>query len=97
MHVITFKRLRTFWGVHPDAEPPLRAWYHHVRQATWRTPRDVKSDFATASIVADNRVVFNIKGNTYRVVVKIEYHLGRVYVRFVGTHREYDDIDVETI
>jgi mRNA interferase HigB len=97
MHIITFKRLKVFWDAHPDAEQPLRAWYHHVRQATWRTSGDVKHDFATASIIANNRVVFNIKGNTYRLVVKIEYELGRAYIRFVGTHRDYDDIDARTI
>lgn len=97
MHIITFKNLKACWERHPDTEQPLRAWHHYVRQAKWRTPEDVKRDFASASIVANNRVVFNIKGGAYRLVVKIEYQLGRVYIRFVGTHREYDAVDVATI
>lgn len=97
MRVITGKKLAAYWQLHPDAEQPLRAWYHHVAQATWRTPDDVKRDCASASILPDNRVVFNIKGNSYRLVVKIEYRLGQVYIRFVGTHREYDEIDAATI
>jgi mRNA interferase HigB len=97
MHIITFKRLSTFWDVHPDAEQPLRAWFHHARRAVWRRPADVKRDFAGASIITGNRVVFNIKGNTYRLVVKIEYRLGRIYIRFVGSHGEYDRVDVTTI
>ena len=97
MHIITFKRLSAFWDVHPDAEQPLRAWFHHARRAAWRTPADVKQDFGGASIIADNRVVFNIKGNTYRLVVKIEYRSGRIYIRYAGTHRAYDEIDATTI
>lgn len=97
MHIITFKKLKECWERHPDTEQPLRAWHNHVQQATWRTPDDVKRDFASASIVAHNRVVFNIKGGAYRLVVKMEYSLGRVYIRFVGTHREYDGIDVTTV
>ena len=97
MHVITFKKLKVCWELHPDTEQPLRAWYQHAGKAAWRTPEDVKRDFASASIIANNRVVFNIKGNAYRLVVKIEYQLGRIYIRFVGTHREYDAVDAETI
>lgn len=97
MHIITFKRLKACWERHPDTEHPLRAWYSHTKQAQWRTPQDVKRDFSSASIVANNRVVFNIKGGAYRLVVKIEYQMGKIFIRFVGTHREYDDIDVTTI
>lgn len=97
MHIITFKRLKECWELHPDVEQPLRAWYQHVERAAWKTPEDIKRDFASASIIANNRVVFNIKGNAYRLVVKIEYRLGRIYIRFVGTHREYDAIDATAI
>ena len=97
MHIITFKRLKRCWDRHPDTEGPLRAWYGHVQRARWRTPGDVKRDFPSASLLANNRVVFNIKGGAYRLIVKIEYQLGRVYIRFVGTHRAYDDIDATII
>jgi mRNA interferase HigB len=97
MHVITFKRLKECWERHPETEEPLRAWFNHAKHAAWRTPIDVKRDFASVSIIANNRVVFNIKGNAYRLVVKIEYHMGKIFIRFVGTHHEYDTIDATTI
>lgn len=97
MHIITFKRLRTCWERYSDTEQPLRAWYSHVKHANWKTPQDIKRDFASASILANNRVVFNIKGNSYRLVVKLEYQMGKVFIRFVGTHGQYDDIDATII
>lgn len=97
MHIITFKRLKECWELHPETEEPLRAWFNYAKHAAWKTPVDVKRDFASASIIANNRVVFNIKGNTYRLVVKIEYQMGKIFIRFVGTHREYDAIDATTI
>lgn len=97
MHIITFRRLRACWERYPETEQPLRAWHSHAKLATWRTPQDVKRDFGSASIVANDRVVFNIKGNAYRLVVKIEYEMGKIFIRFVGTHREYDDIDATSI
>ncbi len=93
MHIITFKRLKACWEVHPETEAPLRAWFNHAKHAVWRTPLDVKRDYASASIIANNRVVFNIKGNAYRLVVIIEYQMGKIFIRFVGTHQEYDAID----
>lgn len=97
MHLVSIQTLRKFWRLHPDAERPLRAWYEAVEQAQWRTPADIKADFATASFLANNRVVFNIKGNDYRLVVIVEYRMGRMFIRFVGTHAEYDRIDAERI
>lgn len=97
MHLVSIQTLRNFWKLHPDAERPLRAWYEAVEQAQWRTPADIKADFATASFLANNRVVFNIKGNDYRLIVIVEYRMGRMFVRFVGTHAEYDRIDAERI
>jgi len=97
MRVISRKVLREFWEKHPDAEQPLRAWYANVKRATWKTPVDVKMAYRNASFVANDRVVFNIKGNHYRLVVAIDYQYGIIYIRFVGTHREYDEIDAVTI
>lgn len=89
--------LREFWERHADAEDPLLAWYHEVKAENWNTPADVKAKYGNASIVANNRVVFNIRGNTYRLVVVINYDYSIVYIRFVGTHAEYDKIDAEEI
>lgn len=97
MHLVSIQTLRKFWKLHPDAEGPLRAWYEAVEQAQWRTPADIKANFATASFLGNNRVVFNIKGNDYRLIVIVEYRMGRLFVRFVGTHAEYDRIDAERI
>jgi mRNA interferase HigB len=97
VRIIARKTLRLFWEAHPDAETTLAAWYHDARQSTWTSPNDIRQQYATASIIANNRVVFNIRGNTYRLVVAINYAFGIIYIRFVGTHRAYDDIDAETI
>jgi len=97
MRIIALSTLRTFWQTHPDAETPLRAWYALASRAHWKTPAHVKAAYRNASFVADRRVVFNIKGNDYRLVVAVRYDRGLMYVRFVGTHRQYDRIDVETI
>ena len=97
MRIISRKALREFWEWHPDTQQALQAWYADTKQATWRTPADIKRVYRNASIIANNRVVFNIKGNRYRLVVAINYEYGIVYVRFVGTHDEYDRIDAATI
>jgi len=99
MRIIAKRQLREFWSVpgHRAAEAPLRAWYRAARPAAWSGPADVKASFRTASILRGNRVVFNIAGNRYRLVVRIHYTYGVVYVRFVGTHRQYDSIDAETV
>lgn len=97
MRIIAKKTLRDFWQRHPDAEEALKAWYHDAKQATWTSPHDIRQTYATASIIANNRVVFNIRGNTYRLVVAINYPFGIIYVRFVGTHSAYDQIDASTI
>lgn len=97
MHVISRKQLREFGARHPDAESSLRAWFHEARQAHWNTTAAVKQLYASASILKGNRVVFNIGGNKYRLVVKINYHAQIVYIRFIGTHAAYDRIDTETI
>lgn len=97
MRIIAKKALREFRERYPDAEEPLLAWHREVEKEDWDTPAKVKAKYRGASIVGDNRVVFNIKGNDYRLVVKINYPYRVVYVRFVGTHAEYDVIDVEEV
>jgi mRNA interferase HigB len=97
MRIIAKRTLREFWERHPNTEEPLLAWYREVEQEDWDTPAKVKAKYRSASIVAGNRMVFNIKGNDYRLVVKINYEYRVVYVRFVGTHAEYDAIDVEEV
>ena len=97
MRIISRRVLREFWLKHPDSTLPLQAWFHDVQEADWKSPADIKEVYRNASFVANNRVVFNIKGNHYRLVVVILYMHGVVYIRFVGTHSEYDKIDVNTI
>jgi mRNA interferase HigB len=98
MRVIALSTLKKFWDDVPafrDAREPVLAWYRHVLKADWASPADVKGDFATASILKDGRVVFNIAGNKYRIVVWINYPYRVVYVRFIGTHVQYDAIDAQ--
>lgn len=97
MRIISRKTLKDFWEQHPDAEQPLQAWYADVKRYRWKSPPEIRSIYRNASFVANNRVVFNIKGNTYRVVVAVQYQFGIVYIRFVGTHQEYDRIDASTV
>lgn len=97
MRIIAKRTLREFWERYPDAEEPLLAWYREVEKEDWDSPAGVKAKYRGASIVGGNRVVFNIKGNDYRLVVKINYPYRVVYIRFVGTHAEYDVIDVEEV
>ncbi len=97
MRIIARKAHRQFWERHPDAEQPLRAWYHDAQRAHWKSLSDLKALYRNASLLINNRVVFNIKGNRYRLVAAIHYSAGIVFVRFIGTHQEYDRIDAETI
>ena len=94
---LSSRTLREFWLQYPDAEGPLLAWYREAEAADWASPAEVKAQYRNASFVGGNRVVFNIKGNDYRLLVKINYPYRVVYIRFVGTHAEYDEIDVETV
>ena len=100
MRVIALSTLRGFWEDTPAyvaAREPTLAWYRHVLKADWRSPADVKREFGTASILRDGRVVFNIAGNKYRLVVWVNYPYRVVYVRFIGTHAQYDRINAQTI
>ena len=97
MRIISQKALRDFWEKHPDSKQPLLAWYEDAKRAVWKTPTEIKNVYRNASIIGNNRVVFNIKGNTYRLVAAINYKYGLMYIRLIATHQEYDKIDVETI
>lgn len=97
MRIISRRQLVDYWASHPDAEQPLRAWYTEAKNAVWNTPADVKAAYRSVSILPGNRLVFNIKGNLYRLVVVSEYSQGKMFIRFVGTHAEYDRIDATTI
>lgn len=97
MRVIAKRTLRQFWEAHPDSEGPLKAWFAEAEDAAWKSPADVKERYRNASIIKDNRVVFNIGGNKYRLVVRIDYGAALVLIRFIGTHKEYDGINAEVI
>ena len=100
MHVISRGTLRAFWESSPayaDAETPLVEWYRHMEKASYSTPQELKAELRTASILKGGRVVFNIAGNKYRVILAIDYQRQLAKVRFVGTHAQYDQINAETI
>jgi len=97
MRIISRKKLKEFWKQHPDARQSLQAWYDDAKHAVWKGPGDIRDAYRNASFVANNRVVFNIKGNRYRLVVAIQYEHGIVLIRFVGTHGEYDRIHAATV
>ena len=100
MRVIAVSTLKAFWEENPgysDAADSALAWYRHVLAADWKTPADVKRDYRNASILKDGRVVFNIAGNKYRLVVWINYAYQVIYIRFIGTHAQYDKIDAQTV
>jgi len=96
MRIISRKALRQFWERQEfsDAEQPLKAWFREVSKADWKTPSAIKAMYRSASLVGNSRVVFNIAGNKYRLVVKVNYPYRMMYIRFVGTHRQYDTLDV---
>jgi mRNA interferase HigB len=98
MQVVALRTLRQFWERHAQSETPIKVWYSQVTKADWQSPADVKKQFgSTVDFVADNRVIFDLSGNKYRLVVRVSYTFKRVLVKFVGTHAEYDKIDAETI
>lgn len=97
MRVISRKKLADYWTLRPETEEALKAWYAEARKATWSDPADIKEQYRSASILKKGYVVFNICGNKHRLVVRINYAYACVYVRFLGTHREYDGKDVETL
>ena len=97
MHVVSRKTLLLFWEKHKDAEDALKEWFKEAEHAKWRTTSDIKARYGSADFIRGNRVVFNIKGNQFRLVAKVEYQSQVVFIRFVGTHKEYSRIDAETI
>ena len=97
MRIVAKRTLRTYWERERGAEQPLRSWYAIAAHADWSSPADVKAVYRNASIVRGNRVVFNIKGNTYRLVVNVDYQYQTVYIRFIGAHAEYDRINAEEV
>lgn len=97
MRILARRTLREFWNKHADAELHLKVWYDTAKKSGWQSPNDVKASYANASILKDSRVVFNIKGNAYRLIVKFNYERQWAFIRFVGTHSEYDRIDADTI
>ena len=97
VRVIAVSTLREFWVRHRDAEQPLRAWYQEAKQAQWKNPAEIKEAYRSASVLRGGRVVFNIAGNKYRLVVAIYFPLQICYIKFVGTHADYDRIDAEVV
>lgn len=99
MRIIAFRTIKEFFEKpeYSDSEASLRAWYHDAKVAGWKNSNDLKQQYKNASIVGDGRVVFNIKGNDYRLVVAIDYEFQVIFVRFIGTHNPYDKIDAKTI
>ena len=97
MRIVAVKFLRSFWEEHPDAEQPLKSWVDEARKAAWAQPSEIKEQYRNASILKNRRVVFNIKGNDYRLVVSVAYQYQAVYVKSIGTQKEYDAIGAETI
>ena len=97
MRVIVRRRLREFWKRHRDGEGALKAWFAEAQAVDWKNPQGIKRRYKHASFMADNRVVFSIKGNKYRLVTHVNYDFGIVYIKFIGTHAEYDRIDPGTI
>lgn len=89
--------MRAFWEVYADSEQPLKAWFREVEAADWENPHLVKSQYGNASVIGDSRIVFNIAGNKYRLIVKFNYPYRIAYIRFIGTHAEYDEIDAESV
>ena len=97
MRVISIKAIKDFFEQYADAEQPLKAWLSEALRANWTGPADIKSQYKNASILKSKRVVFNIKGNDYRLVVAVAYQFGAVYIKFVGTHKAYNKIDANTV
>lgn len=97
MRVISKKILRDFWQRHADSEQQLKSWFQETSKAEWKNPNEIKTEYPSSSILNDNRVVFNIKGNSYRLIIRINYDYQMVWIRFVGTHAEYDKINANEI
>jgi mRNA interferase HigB len=97
MRVISKATLVEFWLKHPESKQALQTWFEDASHSQWKTSQDIKRRYASASFVAANRVVFNIKGNDYRLVVAVAYRFAALYIKFIGTHAQYDAINVATV
>jgi mRNA interferase HigB len=99
MHIVALRNLESYWQQpnRADSEGALKAWLAEAKVAAWTSPQDIKNKYGNASIVSNNRVVFNIKGNDYRLIVAIAYRMQYIYVKFVGTHAECDNVDAATV
>ncbi|MES2653510.1 MAG: type II toxin-antitoxin system HigB family toxin [Bacteroidota bacterium] len=97
MRVIAKKILREFWIKHRDCKKQLQSWYEETSDSEWKSSRDIKREFPSASVLGDNRIVFNIKGNQYRLIIKINFDYQVVWIRFIGTHADYDKINATKI
>lgn len=97
LRIVKRKTLSDFWAKHPQSAQPLRTWFHDAKRARWAGPAEVKARYKNASIIEGNRIVFNIGGNDFRLVVKVHYNTGIMFIRFVGTHAQYDRIDARTV
>jgi len=96
LRVIARKMLKEFWEKHKDCEQQLKAWFRECSKAQWSDPNEIKTEYPDASIIGNNRIVFNIKGNSYRLIVKINYDYKLIWIRFIGTHSEYDKVNAKT-
>lgn len=97
LRIISKKILREFWEKHSDSKQQLKSWFQETSKAEWKSPKDIKNEYPSASFLVDNRVVFNIKGNAYRLITRINYDYSMIWIRFIGTHAQYDKIDANKI
>jgi len=97
LRVIAKRTLRDFWIKHPDCEQQLKSWYREAIKSAWQNSNELKLEYPSASILKGNRIVFNIKGNSYRLIVKYNFEFQICWIRFIGTHAEYDKINANTI
>ncbi len=97
MRIIAKRTLRDFWEKHPESEQPLKSWYDEALKSTWKSFSDIRILYPRASAVGKDRIVFRIKGNDYRLIVKINYAFETIYIKFMGTHAEYDKVDAATV
>lgn len=97
MHIISRKTLKDFWARYVDAEQPLKTWFDIAKRSHWQNPSEIKKIYNSADFLADNRIIFNIKGNKYRLIVRINYYSSTIFIRFIGTHAEYNKINAENI
>lgn len=95
--ILSRRTIREFYKIHPDSKSYLETWYDTVKKATWKKPNEIKEFYTTVTILKNSRVVFNIKGNDYRLIAKINFERQWLFIRFIGTHKDYDKIDANTV